>query len=101
MYVLELYMMEKKTKQNRKATWSSFNKELVNNICVGLKNNVLDLYLLARKDINGGLLSEKTVYEIVHLSLYPLISFLLHLYSHTHIYIHVVWMYIECICVYM
>ena len=45
--------------KKREETWSSFNRELVNNIYVGLKNDMLDLYLFAGEDIHGVLLNEK------------------------------------------
>ena len=51
-YFLELYMMA----QKREAIWSSFNRELVSNIYVGLKNDVLYLYLFIREGIRGVLL---------------------------------------------
>lgn len=98
MYFLELYIMAKKKKQQqtgKQPEIPSTENELVNNICVGLKNNVLDLYWLARKDIHDGLLSEKIGYKIVYLSLYPLLSLPLHPYTHTHIYIYV------CECTYI
>lgn len=42
--------------QKREAIWSSFNRELVSNIYVGLKNDVLYLYLFIREGIRGVLL---------------------------------------------
>lgn len=53
---------------------------------MGLKNDALDLYLLAGKDILGVLLNEKIGYKIVNVVL----SLFLSPYTHMHLYM--------CVC---